>query len=177
MRKIGINNFQVPVGKRNVANSGRLLPEHALSQLKSITSGNVLQIALRAVERAERYDCRHPFWNSLAGCYVRVTQRLKLLNDVFPGITRVIHNSEVKKGDVLVSDFHIGLNYGFMNGGTEPVRIRVLEVDGDTVKGAVLRPGNEENKEIGYFKNELWYFISHRFTIYTSGKAAKNSLR
>ena len=35
----------------------------------------------------------------------------------------------------------------------------------------------EENKEIGYFKNELWYFISHRFTIYTSGKAAKNSLR
>jgi hypothetical protein len=88
-------------------------------------------------------------------------------------MTRVIHNSEVKKGDVLVSDFHIGLNYGFMNGGTEPVRIRALEVDGELLKGAVMSSGDEESREIGYFKNELWFFISHRFTIYTSGKSAK----
>jgi hypothetical protein len=173
MRKIGIGNFQLPAGKGRAANSGRPLWRQELDELKSITSGKVLQIALRAVERAEKYDCRHPFWNGLANCYLKVGQRIKTLNDIFPGITRVIHNSEVKKGDMLVSDFHIGLNYGFMNGGTEPVRIRALEVDGELLKGAVMRSGDEESREIGYFKNELWFFISHRFTIYTSGKSAK----
>jgi hypothetical protein len=176
MRKIGIGNFQLPAGKENAANSGRLLPHHELSELRSITSGNVMKIAMRAVERAEKYDCKHPFWNSLADCYVRIVHRIKSLNDMFPGIKRIIHNSEVKKGDMLVSDFYTGLNFGFMNGGTEPVKIRVLEVDGELLKGMVLRSNYDESKEIGYFKNELWFFISHRFTIYTSGKGSKNQI-
>lgn len=174
MRKIGIGNFQLPAGKNIVSNSGRLLPHHELLELQAIASGNVLKIALRAIERAERYDCGHPFWNSLAGCYVNVIKRFRLLNDMFPGITRIIHNSEVKKGDVLVSDFYSGLNYGYMYGGTEPVKVRALEVDGDVLKGTVLRSGSEESKEIGYFRNELWFFISHRFTIYSSGKSVKH---
>jgi hypothetical protein len=173
MRKIGIGNFQLPAGKENVANSGRLIPHHELLELRSITSGKVIKIAMRAVERAEKYDCKHPFWNGLADCYVKIVQRIKLLNDIFPGITRVIHNSEAKKGDVLVSDFNTGLNFGFMNGGLEPVKIRVLEVDGELLKGMVLRSGEEESKEVGYFKNELWFFISHRFTIYSSAKGGK----
>ncbi len=99
-------------------------------------------------------------------------RRIKTLNYIFPGITRVIHNEEVKKGDLLISDFHIGLKYGFMNGGTEPVMIRMLEVDGELLKGAVLTSGNDKGGEIGYFKNEMWFFISHRFTIYSSGKSS-----
>jgi len=173
MRKIGIGNFQLPVGKASAANSGRLLWGRELDDLKSVASGKVLKIAQRAVERAERYDCAHPFWNGLANCYMKIGRRMEALNDLFPGITRVIHNGEVKKGDVLVCDFQIGLNYGYMNGGFEPVKIRVLEVDGDTLKGVVMGAGNDENKEIGYFKNELWFFVSHRFVIYSSGKSAK----
>jgi hypothetical protein len=62
------------------------------------------------------------------------------------------------------------LNYGYMNGGNEPVRIRVLDVDGETVKGTVLRSGHGEGDETGYFKNELWFFISHKFAVYSSTK-------
>jgi hypothetical protein len=97
VRKIGISNFQLPAGKGNVSNSGRLLPRDELLELRSITSGSVMKIALRAVERAEKYDCRLPFWNGLASCYTGILQRIKSLNEIFPGITRVIHNSEVKK--------------------------------------------------------------------------------
>ncbi len=170
MRKIGINNFQLPAGNAGTANSGRLLWGRELEELKYVTSGKVLKIALRAVERAERYDCGHPFWNALADGYMKIGRRIEALSSVFPGITRVIHNSEVKQGDVLVSDFKTGLNYGFMGGGTEPVGVRVLEVDDDLVKGEVLSPGNNAGGEIGYFKNELWFFISHRFTVFSSGR-------
>ncbi len=174
MRKIGINNFQLPAGKAGTANAGKLLWGRELEELKCVASGTVRKIALRAVERAERYDCRHPFWNALADGYMKIGRRIGELNGVFPGMTRVIHNSEVKKGDVLVSDFETGLNYGFMNGGTDPVGVRVLEVDDDLVKGEVLRPGNIADGEIGYFENELWFFISHRFTVFSSGKRARN---
>ncbi len=170
MRKIGINNFRLPAGKAGATNSGRLMWGLELEELKYLTSGKVLKIALRAVERADRYDCMHPFWNALADGYMKLGRRIEALNSVFPGISRVIHNSEVKKGDVLVSDFKTGLNYGFMRGGTEPVGVRVLEVADDLVKGEVLRPGNNAGGEIGYFKNELWFFISHRFTVYSSGR-------
>ncbi|HET6418904.1 MAG TPA: hypothetical protein VFG19_02030 [Geobacteraceae bacterium] len=173
MRKIGIGNFHLPAGKASMANSGRVMWGRELDELKSVASGKVLEIAHRAVERAERYGCGHPFWNGLANCYAKISRQMETLNGLFPGITRVIHNSEVKKGDVLVCDFHIGLNYGYMNGGVEPVKIRALEIDGDTLKGAVMEAGNDENREIGYFKNELWFFISHRFAIYTSGKSSK----
>ncbi len=176
MRKIGIGNFQLPAGKENAANSGRLLPHYELSVLKSVTSAKVMKITMRAVERAEKYDCKHPFWNGLADCYVRIVHRIRSLNEMFPGIKRVIHNSEVKKGDILVSDFHTGLNYGFMNGGNEPVRIRVLEVDGELLKGIVLGSDEAESNEIGFFKNELWFFISHRFTIYSSVKDGMNKV-
>ncbi len=173
MRKIGISNFQLPAVKKSTANYGRIMWRRELEELKNITSGKVMGIVLRAVERADRYDCAHPFWNALAHTYLKIGQRAGELNGIFPGITRVIHNSEVKKGDVLVSDFQSGLNYGFMNGGAAPVRVRVLEVDGEMLKGEVLRSGNSEYTEIGYFKNELWYFISHKFTVYSAGKSAK----
>jgi len=170
MRKIGIGNFQLPARKAKPANSGRLLWGRELDELKHVASGEVMGIALRAVERAERYDCKHPFWNSMANCYMRIGERNKALSGNFPGIKRVIHNDEVMKGDLLVSDFEIGLNYGFMNGGLEPVGVRVLEVDGELLKGEVLRSRSEGCGEIGYFKNELWFFISHRFAIYLSRK-------
>lgn len=173
MRKIGISNFQLPVRKGIVRNSGRLLSQCALAQLRCIASENIVKMTLRAVERAELYDCGHPLWNGFANCYTRIITRLETLNEIFPGIKKVIHNSEVKKGDVLVSDFHVGLNYGYMYGGLEPVRIRVLEVDGETVKGIVLQPGSEESAEVGYFKNELWFFISHKFTVCTSGRISR----
>lgn len=136
-----------------------------------------MKIAPRAVERAGKHYCGHPLWNGLAGCYVKVIERFRMLDDIFPGITRIIHDSEVKKGDVLVGDFHGGLNYGFMYDGTDPAKVRVLEVDGDVLEGTVQRPGGEEGKEIGYFRNEIWFFISHKFAVYSSGKPAKNTLR
>lgn len=170
MRKIGISNFQLPAGKKNVAKPGRILWERELERLRDISSGKVMAIALRAVDRAERYECKHPFWNAMANCYLQAGQRLEELNTLFPGINRLIHHSEVIRGDVLVSDFKIGLNYGFVNGGTNPVGVRVLEVDEELLKGEVMRSIKNGYNEIGQFKNELWFFISHKFAVYSSGK-------
>ncbi len=50
---------------------------------------------------------------------------------------------------MLFSDFHIGLNYGFMNGGTEHVVIRVLEVDGELLKGVILKSAKDVGGEVG----------------------------
>lgn len=173
MRKLGIGDFQLPAAKINVANSGRILWERELERLRTISSGKVMAIALRAVDRAERYECKHPFWNAMAQCYLQAGQRLEELNTLFPGINRLIHHSEVIRGDVLVSDFKLGLNYGFVNGGTDPVGVRVLEVDGELLKGDVMRSADKGYNETGQFKNELWFFISHKFAIYSSAKPKK----
>lgn len=127
-------------------------------------SEKVLYLTKKAMEWAELFDNKHPYWNGIANCYLRVHDRCKVLSESFPGITKVIHNSDVKVGDILVSDFHTGLNYGYMKGGFAPVKIRVLEV-GNVVKGVVLRNDGEEAGETGQFNNELWFFISHKFTI------------
>lgn len=174
MGKVGIGNFRLPDREPNRASRSLLVADAALSAMKSFVSPQVMDMMLRALERAEIYDCKHPFWNSLARCYVRILQRRDTLSKAFPGITRVIHNSEVLEGDILVSDFHSGLNFGYLFGGKESVQVRVLEVDGDMVKGEVMRPGNGGPREIGSFKNELWFFVSHRFAVYSGPKSSKH---
>ncbi len=89
MRKIGIGNFQLPRARESVSNLGRLLWRQEIEELKFMASRKVFNIALRAVERAERCDCGHPFWNGLANCYLRVGERIRTLNDIFPRITRL----------------------------------------------------------------------------------------
>jgi len=173
MEKIGIRNFCLPDRKLNKASRSILLPYGILTELKSFASPKVVNMTLRAVDRATLYDCRHPFWNSLADCYVRIPARREALSRTFPGITRVIHNSEILVGDILVSDFHTGLNYGFLFGGMESVQIRVLEADGEMVKGEVMRPGAGKGSEIGSFRNEVWFFVSHKFAVYSGAKSIR----
>jgi hypothetical protein len=98
------------------------------------------------------YESRHPFWNSIANSCIKILQRIETLRETFPDIVRVIHNDEVIRGDILVSDFHIGLNYGHLSGGYEPTKICALENDGDMLAGRVLRPGREDGSELGFFK-------------------------
>lgn len=172
--KIGIGNFRLPDRKPNRASRSLLVADAALTAMKSFVSPQVMAVMLRALERAEIYDCAHPFWNSLARCYVKIPLRRDALSEAFPGISRVIHNSEVLVGDMLVSDFHTGLNYGYLFGGKESVQIRVLEIDGDTVKGEVIRPGKDGPREIGSFRNELWFFVSHRFGVHSGTKSSKH---
>jgi hypothetical protein len=133
-----------------------------------------MDMTLRAVGRAELYGSRHPFWNSIANSYINILQRIETLRETFPDIVRVIHNDEIIRGDILVSDFHIELNYGHLYGGCEPTKICVLENDGDTLAGRVLRPGHEDGGELGFFKNEIWFFISHRFTVLSNKNTIKN---
>jgi hypothetical protein len=173
MSKIGIQNFCLPDRKMNKASRSLLLPYDLLTELKSFASPKVLNMTLRAVDRASLYDCKHPFWNSLADCYVRIPARRDALSRTFPGITRAIHNSEIIVGDILISDFHTGLNYGFLFGGMESVQIRVLEADGEMIKGEVMRPGREKGGEIGFFRNEVWFFISHKFAVYSGAKGGR----
>ena len=174
MEKIGINNFRLPSKKLTGANTGVLLPPQKLEELQSIASPRVVDMTLRAVGRAELYDSRHPFWNSIANSYIKILQRIETLRETFPDITRVIHNAEIIRGDILVSDFQIGLNYGQFYAGDEPTKICALENDGDTLAGKVLRPGCEDSSEIGFFQNEIWFFISHRFTVISNKHNVKN---
>lgn len=165
MKKSVISNFQLPHEKDKASKSCQILSELALSKLRYIASEKVMKVTLRAIVRAELYDGRHPFWNALASCYTRMAQRLERLNDTFTGISKVIHNSEIKTGDILVSDFNTGLNFGYMGGGLESVKVRVLETGREITKGMVVNTCNSEDIEIGYFRNELWFFISHKFMI------------
>jgi hypothetical protein len=174
MPKIGISNFRLPTRKPSGVNSGLLLPPQKLEELHSIASRRVVDMTLRAVDRAELYDSRHPFWNAIANSYIKILQRIETLRETFPGITRVIHNSEIIRGDILVSDFQTGLNFGQFYAGNEPTKICALEENVDTLEGKVLRPGCEDSSEIGIFKNEIWYFISHRFTVISNKRPIKN---
>ena len=172
LEKIGINNFRLPTKKLSGINSEVLLPPRKLEELKSIACPRVVDMTLRAVGRAELYDSRHPFWNSIANSYINILQRIETLRETFPDIKRVIHNSEIIRGDILVSDFQTGLNFGQFDAGDEPTKMCVLEKDGDILAGKVLRPGCEDSSEIGFFQNEIWFFISHRFTVISNKHAA-----
>ncbi|HET6420045.1 MAG TPA: hypothetical protein VFG19_07805 [Geobacteraceae bacterium] len=174
MHKIGISNFRLPDRRPNKENRGILLPQDSLSTLRFFASPEVVNMTLRAVARAELYDCWHPLWNAFAHCYVSIPDRLDSLSRIFPGITRVIHNSEILDGDILVSDFYTGLNYGYLSGDLEPVQVRVLKADGDTVRGEVLRPGDKVGGEIGFFMNEIWYFISHKLAVHNGGRSIRH---
>ena len=164
-RKTGSKNFLLPERVRSSLQSGLLLPLNKLEELKSIASPAVVQLTLRAIARAEQYDCRHPFWNAIGSTYTRILERIELLQEDYPDIARVIHNKEVRKGDILVSDFFTGLNFGFLSGGFEPTKVSVIEKKGEMLIGKVLRQGRIDSNEIGAFKNEIWYFISHRLTV------------
>lgn len=150
-----------------------MLSYEVLTGMKSFISPKVINMMLRAVDRASLYDCKHTFWNALADCYIRIPARRESLSQAFPGITRVIHNSEVVVGDILVSDFHTGMNYGLLSGGTESVQIRVLDFDGEMVKGEVMQRGNDKGGEVGFFRNEVWFFVSHKFAIYFGAKSRR----
>jgi hypothetical protein len=83
----------------------------------------------------------HNFWSAVLHCYLRIEERFQTISNVFPGVIRVIHNSEILPGDVLISDFQSGMNFGFLEGGLSPVKIRVLAKDGDVITGKVLGVG------------------------------------
>ena len=177
MPNIGIQNFRLPTKKPSGLNSWLLLSPNMLEELKFIASPKVVQMTLRAVDRAELYECRHPFWNSIANSYVKILKRFVTLQKTFPDITRVIHNDEVITGDILVSDFITGLNYGYMSGGLDPTKVCTLENEGGLLTGKVLRQGREDSCEIGSFKNEIWFFISHKFNVICNKNVVKSRKR
>lgn len=142
-----------------------------VEKLEKIASKKVVAVAQRASTGAVFRDNRHNFWSALFHCYVKIDERFRLMSYLFPGVKRVIHSSEIMTGDILVSDFHSGMNLGFLQGGLSPLKIRVLQHDGDLVTGKVLSAGIGDITSmrhvgtIGKFKNEIWYFVSHRFTV------------
>lgn len=170
MKKIGIGNYRLPDRKEPGQPVVDLLPQESLLQLSSMATVKVLKIALRAVARAEQFEARHPLWNSFARCYVRIIEQFGAMNELFPGVTRVVHNTEVLRGDILVSDFTIGLNFGSMDEKIGPLKIRVLNVDGEVVKGAVMQGEGYRNNEVCCFKNEIWFFLSHKFGVVPGGR-------
>jgi hypothetical protein len=172
MSKILRQNFSLPSSEPSVLNSELLLPPHMLEELKTIASPKVVELTLRAVDRAGLYESRHPFWNAIANSYIRIIQRIVTLRETYPDIKRVIHNAEVKTGDILVSDPNTGLNFGYMSGGSETTKIIALENKRGELTGMVLRQGSEDNHEVGSFKNEIWYFISHKFTMISNKDSA-----
>ncbi len=170
MKKIGISNFRLPVRKDPGPPVIDLLPYESVVEMSSIATEKVMKMTLRAVSRAEVYESRHPYWNSIARCYTKILTRLETINERFPGVTRVIHNDEILPGDILVSDFSIGLNFGSMDGKTVPVKIRVQDVNGELVKGTVLDGENHVPGEVCNFKNEIWFFQSHKFGVIPGGR-------
>ncbi len=123
-----------------------------------------------SIEKAVFRNNMHNFWSAVFHCYLKIEERFQTISYLFPGVKKVIHCSEIMAGDILVSDFHSGMNFGFLDGGLLPVKIRVLENDGDLVTGEVLCVGGGDIAmrfvgKTGKFKNEIWYFISHKFTV------------
>lgn len=142
-----------------------------MERLRGIASRKVIAIAERASKRAVVRNNMHNFWSAVLHCYLRIDERFMTLSYLFPGIRRVIHCSEILSGDVLVSDFHSGMNLGFLEGGDSPVKIRVLRSDGDTITGKVVGVGIGDIRSMRYvgttgkFKNEIWYFVAHKFAV------------
>ncbi len=142
-----------------------------MEKLKEIASKKVIAVALRASERAVFRNDMHNFWSAVFHCYLKIDERFQSISYLFPGVKKVIHCSEIMPGDILVSDFHSGMNFGFLGGGLSPLKIRVLENDGDLITGEVLGAGIGDITSMrhvgktGNFKNEIWYFVSHKFTV------------
>lgn len=148
-----------------------------MKKLNEIATKKVVAVAARASERAIFRNNMHNFWSAVLHCYLRIEERFETLSYLFPGVNRVIHNSEILSGDVLVSDFQSGMNFGFLEGGLSPVKIRVLTKDGDVITGKVMSVGIGGFKSMHYvgttgtFRNEIWYFVAHKFTLITCNPA------
>jgi hypothetical protein len=140
-------------------------------KLQLIASKKVLAVAERASEKAVFRNDMHNYWSAVLQCYLKIDERFDVISYLFPGVRKVIHYSEIIPGDILVSDFHSGMNFGFLDGGLSPVKIRVLGNNGDLIKGMVLGVGIGDITSMRYvgktgnFKNEIWYFVSHKFTV------------
>lgn len=143
----------------------------SVKKLNEIATKKVVAVAGRASERAIFRNNMHNFWSAVLHCYLRIEERFQTISNVFPGVIRVIHNSEILPGDVLISDFQSGMNFGFLEGGLSPVKIRVLAKDGDVITGKVLGVGIGDFESMHYvgttgtFRNEIWYFVAHKFTL------------
>jgi hypothetical protein len=142
-----------------------------VERLREIASKKVVAVAERASKKAEYRDNMHNYWSAVYQTYLKIDERFQSISYLFPGVSRVIHFSEILPGDILVSDFHSGMNFGFIDGGLSPVKIRVLNNDGDLITGMVLGVGIGDIRSMrqvgktGSFKNEIWYFISHKFMV------------
>ncbi len=142
-----------------------------MEKLREIASKKVIAVAERASEKAVFRNNMHNFWSAVFQCYLKIDERFRSISYLFPGVRRVIHYTEIKSGDILVSDFHSGMNFGFVDGGLAPVKIRVLKNDGELITGEVLGVGIGDITSMRYvgktgnFRNEIWYFISHKFTV------------
>lgn len=165
MPQILSQSCSLPSIEPSVLNSGMLLSPSILEELKTIASPSVVELTRRAIARAELYEGKHPFWNAIANSYTIIIQRIETLRETFPDIKNVIHNAEVKVGDILVSDINTGINFGYMSGGSEPIEIMVLENTRGNFTGIVCRHESGGDHEIGSFKNEIWYFISNKFAV------------
>ncbi len=142
-----------------------------MEKLKEIASKKVIAVAQRASEKAVYRDNKHNFWSAVFQCYLKIDERFQSISYLFPGVKKVIHCSEIMPGDILISDFHSGMNFGFLEGGLSPLKIRVLENDGGLIRGMVLGVGIGDITSMRYvgktgnFKNEIWYFVSHKFAV------------
>ncbi len=142
-----------------------------MEKLKDIASKKVIAVAHRASERAVSRNDKHNFWSAVFQCYLKIDERFQSISYLFPGVKKVIHFSEIMPGDILISDFHSAMNFGFLEGGLSPVKIKVLDSDGDLIRGIVLGVGIGDIASMRYvgktgnFKNEIWYFVSHKFTV------------
>jgi hypothetical protein len=142
-----------------------------LEKLREIASKKVVAVVERASEKAVFRNNMHNYWSAVHQCYLKIDERFQSISYLFPGVRKVIHYSEIMSGDILVSDFHSGMNFGFVDGGLSPVKIRVLEKEGDSITGKVLSVGIGDITsmryvgQIGNFRNEIWYFVSHKFTV------------
>jgi hypothetical protein len=142
-----------------------------MEKLKEIASKKVLSVVERASEKAVCRNNTHNFWSAVFHYYLKIDERFQAISYLFPGVRKVVHYSEIMAGDILISDFHSGMNFGFLNGGLSPVKIRVLTNDGDLITGMVVGVGIGDITSMRYvgktgnFKNEIWYFVSHKFTV------------
>ncbi len=142
-----------------------------MEKLMEIASKKVVAVAERASEKAVFRNNMHNYWSAVFHCYLKIDERFQVITYLFPGVRKVIHCSEIKPGDILVSDFHSGMNFGFLDGGLSPIKIRVLKYDGDLITGEVVGVGIGDITnmrylgKVGNFKNEIWYFVSHKFSV------------
>lgn len=142
-----------------------------MGNLSEIATKKVVAVAGRASERAIFRNNMHNFWSAVFQCYMKIEERFQTLSYLFPGVRRVIHNSEIISGDLLISDFQSGMNFGFLEGGLSRVKIQVLRKDGDVITGKVVSVGIGDIENMRYvgktgtFKNEIWYFVSHKFAV------------